>query len=159
MKNKITDFRSTLSIHNWIYSRNKHFSRYILYSVSESETKGIQNPSIKLEDKEFPIFDCYSNDNNDQYTYLLITTHFLTSIIDNITYTVDIEDISFDFEIDDIIESRKNRTDYIEYICYELKTTKEIIPVWVECGVCENILWGIFNQLNFLKRKYGITNN
>jgi len=159
MNKKITDNRSPISLQNWIYTRTKHFSRYILYCIEEAKKKVIQNSSIELLDKEYPLFECYSKDANDQYTYLLITTHFLTSIIDNITYTVDIEDISFDLEIDDIIESRKSRTEYTEYVKYELKTTNETISVWVECGVCENILWGIFNQLNFLKRKYDITNN
>ena len=159
MIKKIIEYRSSFSLLKWVNSRNKHFGRYILYSVSHAEEKEIQNSSIKLEEKEYPLFECYGKDTNDQYTYLILTTHFLTSIVNNITYKVDIESISFEMEIDDLIESRKRRKDYIEYVCYELKTTNETIPIWVECGVCENILWGIFNQLNFLKGKYGITNN
>jgi len=40
-----------------------------------------------------------------------------------------------------------------------LKSTEGIIPIWVENGNCENIIWGIFKQLNFLKGKYEITND
>lgn len=159
MNNKITDYRTPFSLLNWVISRNKHFGRYILYSVSEAEGKEIQNSSIQLEDKELPIFECYAKDTNDQYTYLLITTHYLVSIVDNRTYKIDIEGVNCELEIEDIINSRKGRTNYNEYVCYELQSSVGIIPIWIECGVCENIFCGIFNQLNFLKRKYGITNN
>ena len=130
---------------------------YILYNgVDEKE---IQNSSIVLLDNEYPIFDCYAKDTNDQFTYLLITTHYLIYIVDVTTYKADIECISFNMEIEDIISIRKNRKDYIEYVKYELESTIGNIPIWVECGICENILVGIFKQINFLKTKYGITNN
>lgn len=156
MTKKLIDFRTPFSLLNWIISRNQHFCRYILYSVSEAEGKEIQNSSIKLQDKECPIFECYANDNN----YLLITTHYLISIVDNIFYKVDIEDISFALEVEDVIKGRKERTEYIEYVKYDLQSTRgKIIPVWIENGICENIFCGIFNQINFLKRKYEIKNN
>lgn len=159
MKNKIINFRSPYSVRFWIYRRNMHFSRYVLYSHIEDEEKSIQNTSIVLDDNELPIFDCYSKDNNGNSTYLLITTNFLTSIVDNETFKVEIEDAIFNFVIEDIIARRKGRTEYIESVKYELQTTEGIIPVWVENGICENILWGIFKQLNFLKEKYEIKND
>lgn len=159
MSKKITDFRTPFSLLNWVVSRNQHFSRYILYSVCEAEEKDIQNPSMKLEENEYPLFECYGNDTNGQYTYLLITTHFLTSIVDNISYKVDIEDIIFDLDIEDIIIGRKERTEYIESVKYDLQSPQGIIPIWIESGICENMIWGVFNQINFLKSKYGIKND
>lgn len=159
MTKKLTDYRTPFSLLNWVNSRNNHFGRYIFYSVSESETREIQNSSIILLDKELPIFECYAKDTDDQYTYLLITTHFLISIVDGNTYKVDIECISFDLEMEEIITGRERRTEYLEHVKYELQSSIGIIPIWIECGVCENIFCGIFNQINFLKRKYGITND
>lgn len=159
MKNKLIDYRTPLSLLNWVSSRNKHFGRYILYSVSEAIGKEIQNHSITLEDKEYPLFECYAKDTNDQYTYLLITTHFLISIVDGSTYKADIECISFTLELEDIIAIRKGRTNYNEYACYDLQSSVGIIPIWIENGICEHILWGVFNQLHYLKMKYGIKNN
>ena len=158
-KNKIINFRSPYSVRFWIYRRNKNFNRYVLYSHNEDEEKNIQNTSIILDDNELPIFDCYSCDNNGDSTYLLITTHKLISIVDSEIFKVDIEDVSFGLEIEDIIAIRKGRTEYIEYVKYELLSSIGIIPIWCENGNCENILWGIFKQLNFLKRKYDITNH
>jgi len=159
MKNKIINFRSPYSVRFWIFRRNMHFSRYVLYNHIEDEEINIQNTSIILDDNELPIFDCYSKDNNSISTYLLITTHFLTSIVDNKTFKVEIEDVKFYFNIEDILLHRKSRVEYFESIKYELKSTEGIIPIWIENGNCENIIWGIFKQLNFLKEKYEITND
>jgi len=153
-KDKLTNHRPPQSIQRWIYRRCSNFSRSILYSYNEDGIYILQNSSITLSDNELPLYECFGKDNESSSTYLLITTLQIISIIGLNRMESDIEDLNFDMKIEEIIESRNNRTRYQENIKYEIKTTNGFIPLWVEVGINEHILWGVLTQISFLLNKH-----
>lgn len=165
MENNITRHKSVQSIFDRIRFRTDRYPHTVIFDYSPECKYQLQIDIIKLEEGEHPIFES----NNPRFGYVLLTTHYLYSIIlydsetpllvKNQSFKVRIQDIVYYKYVSEIIEEKEKRKDYTESVLKFIPTTtdKGAVLLYINVGVDEYIFHETLRQLvamnNFYKTK------
>ena len=159
--NNITKHKSIDSIFKRVRFRTDRYPRTIIHDYSVDGNYNIQVEKIQLEEGEHPLFKDYNRNG-----YILLTTHFLYSIILNDKespllvkdqiFKVRIEDVVYYKSISDIITEQYLRKNYSETVLKFNDTASEqgAILLYLRVGTVEFQFHEILRQLICMNNFY-----